>query len=202
MLVCFAVQLKVGLQVGLVGAQFADVGARYIHRDLSFASLAASVHREMRRQTFKTIRAEILAYAAVVELGGVGIDSVAFTSLRPRLLPSQPTAVVARGHQLEEERLIVGQIHHHHVVHVTHRWQRRHPREVASMFRLHKALQHLQPLQLLHVLLDRRDVLDMFVAGHVNSQVSRQACFIVTNITTPRVLLWKWMGGIESLSKR
>ena len=102
---------------------------------------------------------------------------------------------------MEEERLIVGQIHHHHVVHVTNRWQRRHPREVAPVFRLHKALQHLEPLQLLHVLLDRRDVLDMLVAGHVNPQVSWKACFIVTNITTPRVLLGKWVSCIESLSK-
>ena len=203
MLVGFAVQLKVGLQVGLVCAQFADVCARYIHRDLSFTSLAASVHRKMRRQTFKAICAEILTYAAVVELGGVGIDSVPFPCLRPTscLLPSQPTAVVARGHQLEEERLIVRQIHHHHVVHVTHRRERRPPREVAPMFRLHKALQHLEPLQLLHVLLDRCYVLDMLVAGHVNPQVSRQTCFIITNITTPRVLLRKRMGSIESLSK-
>ena len=45
----FAVQLEVGLQVGLVCAQFANVGSRDIHGDLSLASLAASVHRKMTR---------------------------------------------------------------------------------------------------------------------------------------------------------
>ena len=194
-LVRLAMQLEVCLEVCFVGAQFADMSAGDDHGDLAFPGLVAPVHRHMGRDTVQAVGVELVTDAAVEKLGGVGVPSLAAAGL-PLLTNVTDGRVVPGSHQLQKECLIVGQIHHHHGRHVSKWSKRRHWWEVGPGFWLHHALQHLQALQLFHVLLDCSDVLNVLVAGHVDPQVTWQACLVVAYVATPGALLRQRVGGV------
>ena len=202
-LVCLAVELEVGLQIGFVRAEFADVGVPQEHGHLPLP-LHRPVHGDVRGERVHDVRVEFPADDAVEQLGGVGVGHVPGLLL-PRLAPGhnellQGGASLPGGQHLEEEGLVVvRQVHHHHHLPAWPRLQRRHGRHVAALLSVGQRLQELQPLQLLHVLLDGRDVLDVLLAGHVDPQIPRLVRLKVADVTPPEVLLLDRLCGIQSL---
>ena len=71
-LVGFAVKLEVGLEVGLVGTEFADKVASHQRQDLALAR-SRSVDGQMVAESLQRIGGEAVAHAAVIEMRRIGI---------------------------------------------------------------------------------------------------------------------------------
>ena len=99
MLVGLAVELEVGLEVGLVGAQLADVCAGDEDGDLLLAQLGP-VHRQVVRQGLQVVAAKVPTHGAVKKVLGVGVGLVHLGVVLPVLAGEEREAGHAGGHAL------------------------------------------------------------------------------------------------------